>query len=216
MNLYRVMRITRPIIAALFTSLCSGSLQAQRSIQVAPPKESAPLPVAFAGEKISGFGMDISEDGQYLLAHSLREAKVWKLPEGELIYRYQAGSSKGDKNGVYSQRFSYQPLVITHDGKYVFVSANGGPQALEAAELLTGELVPDGLLLDSLKAGKYKQAPALLRFAVKTDALPVPRDFNNGGREEPASVSGIAQDIQHPGRGACVLSAAILRQQRLD
>ncbi|SES72213.1 hypothetical protein [Hymenobacter actinosclerus] len=193
------MRSLTCILAAIVIPVCCGSLRAQIITAVAPPNESGPLPVAFAGEQTSGIRMDISDDGQYLLASTMREAKVWKLPEGTLIYRYQSGSGKEDKNGVFSQRFSAQPLFITDDGKYLFLSKNGMRQASEAVELASGERVPNGPLLDSLKAGKYRQTTTLLDLSVEKTALPVPRDFDNGGRLEPAGLVGVAPDIQHPG-----------------
>ena len=56
-----------------------------------------------------------------MIGSTLGEAKVWKLPEGSLVYRFNTGNLPGDKLGIDSNKV--RGFFITADGNYVYRSS---------------------------------------------------------------------------------------------
>jgi hypothetical protein len=173
---------------------------AQEVITVAPPIRQQ-IPAAFAREREEPVYFRITDDGQYALASTVREAKAWKMPTGELVYSFQSGSLPGDRNGVYSQQL--KNIFVTQDSKYMYPTEYPWKgRALTAISLPSGKTVPDGPLLDSLKNGNYEKKFDKSEYPdyKEQDAIfAIKRDFNNGGKAEGIKTIGKVSDLSHPG-----------------
>lgn len=188
--------------------LANYSFAAGQSIfKMSAPKEGH-IPAAFSRRGGSEVHFKMAQNNQYILAHTDKEAKVWKMPEGILVYRHQMDQNLG------SVAWSVIKSVnITSDGKYVYTS--GGTQSdlvLFAASLETGMELQNGPVLDSLKAGTYQMVrgvrskdevpPAMFANLQNTPSLilpPRPYKYDDLGGTEGIEFLVVVQDKTTPG-----------------
>ncbi len=148
--------------AFFFTALLLFALQpflrAQTTTVVAPIP--VPAPVAFAPGVIPGRWnpaptVYFTPDGEYVLGYTELEAKVWHMPEGELVYRFNPSMMHDDKTrGVLN--YSVRDVLLTPDGRYVYTKGGRGDEILIPVDLQNGEIVENGLVRDSIRNGEYQ------------------------------------------------------------
>ena len=150
--------LKRNLLVAVSICVSLLSSYAQTITQVAAP-QLIDVPITFA----KGFNdwtgvpqVSFSLDGQYLMANTEQEAKVWGMPEGELIYRFNIAMMKDDpKRGLMNYRAGTP--TITVDGKYLYTDGgNGQDYGLMPMVMETGELLENGPVKDSLRNGSYQ------------------------------------------------------------
>ncbi len=189
---------TKNLISAMLL-LLSLSAYSQEIIQIAPPVVS-PLPGAFAYFANSGISFSISEDGQYVMASTVREGKAWKLPTGELVYRFQTGQA-GSGHSVFSQRV--EGIYMTDDGKFIYPSLNSNKDAsFTVFDVEAGKIIGKNPLVDSIQLETYQKRISLVKVPANDDlisVLGVKRDFDNGGRIEGVKIISRTADLSHPG-----------------
>ena len=189
----------KKILVSALLLLLGFSAQAQEIIQIAPPMQN-PLPAAFAYQQNSGIDFSVSEDGQYVMASTVREGKAWKLPTGELVYRFQTGQP-GSGHSVFTQRIG--GIYMTDDGKFIYPSLNSNEDAsFTVFDVEKGKIIGKSPLVDSLQMGTYQTRVSLTQAPANADlekVLGVKRDFNNGGRAEGVEIVSLTADLSHPG-----------------
>ncbi len=188
------------ILISAMLLLFAVAARAQEIIQIAPPVLS-PLPGAFAYFANSGISFSISEDGQYVMASTVREGKAWKLPTGELVYRFQTGQA-GSGHSVFSQRV--EGIYMTDDGKFIYPSLNSNKDAsFTVFDVEAGKIIGKNPLVDSIQLYTYQERVKPAKYPIgeanQAALLTVKRDFNNGGRVEPVTVAKYTEDLSHPG-----------------
>lgn len=206
------MRSTMAIrfIVLLLSVYASGAMA--QTINIAQP-EQVKVPVALANTGEGAPTFFTTPDGKYAVAYTRREAKAWRLPDGELVYRYQAGMDDPRPGKNYYDKFVNR-VTITADSKIIYVSGRSwAEEVIVAADLETGELLMDGMLLDSLKSGAYQMKRSVGSFdeiewnyrAVLTDPwsspLKIKRDYkmiDKPGREG-VTLKSIVPAKQYPG-----------------
>lgn len=163
---------------------------AQKIINIPMPVVgNVPSAIAATGDG-SVADISIHRNGTLAVATGDNELKVWTLPEGTLIYRFQRPLSGDPSN----QRRDYGELrlVFTGDEKYMFAYLSK-----EVAETESGELLPEGALLDSVlnytydaRRGYYANVQKIpnglekkLRD-MKASPLAVKRDYSNWASDE--------------------------------
>lgn len=143
------MQLTRTLTVLLcFLAAIPGGAQ---TIQVAAPA-SVKIPSAFGGQAGTNIRFRIEQNGQYAIACSDKEGRIWKLPEGILIYRFQQTQNLG------SVAWNVlRDVTITPDGRFAFASGTSWNENIIApVDLTTGKAVGPGRTLDSLKSGAYQ------------------------------------------------------------
>lgn len=164
------MRIGFPLIALSF--FVASTPAVAQTTQVAEP-QLINMPVSFGKdlhEYSNGPKISFSADGQYLMAFTDLEAKVWHMPEGTLVYRFNTAMMTDDpKRRILNYRAG--PPVITADGKYLFTNSTGQDYGMMPVELETGELVANGLIKDSLRNGSYQYRRELLGSRPERDKM---------------------------------------------
>ena len=177
-------------------------LVAQKTIVVAQPVVTN-VPAAFGGVvNDADVKLSVTNDGRFALAYTDHEAKAWKLPEGELIYRYQNAKDR------------IKGMFLTTDGRYLYTTSKR-----EAADAETGELLQDGILRDSIVDGTYniqrdgltlKTMPLELQSSLsKSGSSPlwVKRpDYDNKDYNEYITLRAMAPDEARPGNYLMVYS----------
>lgn len=131
------------------------------------------VPVSFGKdlhEFSNGPKVSFSADGQYLMANTDLEAKVWHMPDGELVYRFNTAMMTDDPT---RRILNYRagPPVITSDGKYLFTNSTGQDFGMMPVALETGELVGNGQVKDSLRNGTYQYRRELLGSRAERDKM---------------------------------------------
>ncbi|MGF2411720.1 MAG: hypothetical protein ACQUYJ_05295 [Ferruginibacter sp.] len=198
------------IIFLLTAATLKGN--AQQTTVVSPKLVAAPVAFAKLGNGIqwdAGPTISFSEDGQYLLGFTQREAKAWLMPEGELVYRFNTSMQKEDKSrGVLN--YAVTGIKITPDGKYIYASGGSGQDfMMMPADLATGELLPDGLIKDSLKKGTYQlrrgirnnadvSMQVMQSFWGQSSPLMIKRD-KDGDFNDQLIIYGMVSSVAHPG-----------------
>jgi hypothetical protein len=137
----------------LATILCSAAITTSQAqlIGVATPT-GAHVPAALGGLPGAEVKFWVAQNGQYAVAHTSKEARVWRLPEGELVYRFQQGSNLGSVawNVI-------KDVTVTEDGRYVYASGGSwNEHVLAPVDLSSGKALSAGPTLDSLKSGLYQ------------------------------------------------------------
>lgn len=204
--LFSVLSITFSLTAATLNG------NAQQTTVVSPKLVAAPVAFAKLGNGTQWDGgpvISFSEDGQYLLGFTTREAKAWLMPEGELVYRFNTSMQKEDKSrGVLN--YMVTGIKITPDGKYIYASGGSGQDfMMMPADLATGELLPDGLIKDSLKKGTYQlrrgirnstdvSMQVMKALWGRSSALMIKRD-KDGDFDDNLTIYGIVSSVAHPG-----------------
>lgn len=206
------MRILPVVLFSLWLLHGASEVAAQTLTIVAPQKALVPAALANTSEGQTPIFFT-SRDGRYAVAYTRQEAKAWKLPEGELVYRYQAGMDDPRPGKGYYDKFVNR-VTITADNKYIYVSGKAWvDEVLDAADLETGELVPNGLIMDSLKSGAYQMQRTVSSFdelewnfrlslsSAQYSPLLVRRDYTlaSGLYDEGIALLAIAPAKAHPG-----------------
>jgi len=195
-------------IIILLVTILPGAAFAQ-TINVVAPKLVA-APVAFADATYgTAPSVYFSSDGRYLLAHTGREAKAWRMPEGELVYRFNTSMMKDDKTrGVLN--YAVTGIEITADGKFIYTRGGSGQDFIMIpAYLETGELLEDGLVKDSIKNGLYQFRRGLKNigeasirvmneFYGSTSPLLIKRS-KDGNFDEKLGILGLTASADYPG-----------------
>lgn len=150
------------VAVSIVASILIGA--AQTITEVAAP-QLIEVPVTFAkglGGWDNGPKVSFSADGQYLMAYTELETKVWRMPEGALIYRFSTAMMKDDpKRGVLN--YSAGPAIITADGKYLYTHGGSGQDyGMMPMDMKTGELLANGPIKDSLRNGSYQYQRELI------------------------------------------------------
>ena len=96
---------------------------------------------------------ELSKDGQYLAAATNKEVRCWKLPQGELVYMFQAGRErKGDQYTVNVEKMNctvVNEFAFVMNSKYLRVRYRScGQDAVQVAGLPGGELYKTGNIVD--------------------------------------------------------------------
>ncbi len=105
-------------------------------------------PSAMLGDaKFTSF--KVSADGEYLMAGTNKEVRCWKMPEGELIYRYQAGRER--KGETFSINSAVMNCTVVNSFAFIRNSTHlriqgtsCGKAFMEIAALPDGELIKSG------------------------------------------------------------------------
>jgi len=193
------------VAVSIGTFLLHGA--AQTITQVAAPKLIS-VPVTFAkglagwdpGPKVS-----FSADGQYLMAYTELEAKVWRMPEGALIYRFNTALMKDDPNrGLLN--YMACGIHITSDEKYLYTHGGTGQDyGLMPMDIETGQLLANGRIKDSLRNGSYQyrrelinsnEASVKMREKFKSLKIVGAQDFN---MDDNISVYSMIPSADYPG-----------------
>ncbi|MEJ7625604.1 MAG: hypothetical protein WKF35_01985 [Ferruginibacter sp.] len=182
--------ILKIVPISLFFAGVFMSLSAQRIINGAAPV-TVNMPGAFAATgRYPSVELEISRSGKLAIATTPNEAKVWKLPGGELLYRFQKPASADERGEVIT--YGSISLYLTSDEKYLYPHTK-----TEVANMETGELLADGALRDSILSGNYEMwrgnyrnltpfPPALWTklFTAGSSPLSAKRDYTPPGFDE--------------------------------
>ncbi len=138
---------------------------AQTVTPVAAP-QLIPVPTTFGkglNNSDGGPQVSFSADGQYLMANTQTEAKVWHLPDGEMIYRFNIALMVGEDPKRQLLNYRAGPPVITTDGKYLYTyGGTGQDYGMMPMEMETGTMLRKGLTRDSIRNGSYQYARELI------------------------------------------------------
>ncbi|MEJ7625605.1 MAG: hypothetical protein WKF35_01990 [Ferruginibacter sp.] len=195
------MRYTKKIV--LITLLLAGAfatLSAQRIINVAAPVVGN-VPVAImAHDKYMSAGLQIRRNGTLAIATTHSELKVWTLPEGVLIYRFQSPAEADPSRRVMME--GETKLYFTGDEKYMYPYTK-----TEVVESQSGELLQAGALRDSILNGSYNVRRGYIESIFKlsaelhnklsnvgTSPLALKRDYSGAASDERIELIAVQKD----------------------